>query len=239
MTVPADWLHPPHNLGGGSHAATLALARIGGGIPDGVSSPGAAAGEGWRHPVIAVWLVFVVSLLSLTPDFTGPLDLTIAEHVMAGERFLFVPALVAWSLAAWWGGRRSDEERGACQYGMIWAFLALVTAPLSFEWGSSGWLWHQVSVGMLQLLIVAQLWQWSRFAGIERIGAIILTCGATAELLIFIAVQSGGWDAACAAGLGLTCLEGPFATNAPAALELLGLIIWTSWLLRQADRGGA
>lgn len=190
-------------------------------------------------PIRNVWVVYLASLLSFAPDFTGPLDLTIAGHVMAGERFLFVPALALWSFAVWWGGRRSDEERGTCQYGMIWAFLALVTAPLSFEWGTAGWLWHQVSVGILQLLIVAQLWQWSRFAGIERGGAIILTCGATVELLIFIAVQSGGWDAACDAGLGLTCMEGPFVADAPAALELLGLIMWTSWLLRQADRGGA
>ena len=236
----SEWRHPPpKQLWGGRHAATLALARVGGGNASGVPRPGPAASARWRHPVAAVWLVFAVSLLSLAPDFTGPLDLTIAGHVMAGERFLFVPALAAWSFAIWWGGRRTDEERDACQFAMIWAAIALLAAPISFEWGSAGWLWHQVAVGVLQIIIAVQLWQWSRFAGIERLAVLIMLCGATAELVIFVAVQSGGWNAACDAGLGLTCMEGPFVANAPGALELLGLILWSSWLLRRLDRGGA
>ena len=50
-------------------------------------------------------------------------------------------------------------------------------------------------------------------ASIERPGVLIMLCGATAELLIFVAVQSGGWDAACDAGLGLTCIEWGFRTG--------------------------
>lgn len=234
----------PLRSGGGGHAATVAVARLGGSVPGGVPGAGSAAGPRWWHalgaapaPIRNVWVVFLVSLLSLAPDFTGPLDLTIAGHVMAGERFLFVPALAAWSFAIWWGGRRTDEERDACQAAMACAVLALFTAPISFEPGSAGWLSHQLPVGVLQLCIALQLWQWSRFARMEGLGVLIMLCGATLELLIFIAVQSGGWDVACDAGLGLTCIEGPFVTDSPAALELLGLILWSSWLLRRLDRG--
>ena len=235
----------PPKSGGGDHAATVAVARLGGGSPGGMPGAGSAAGPRWWHalgaapaPIRNVWVVYLASLLSLAPDFIGPLDLTIASHVMAGERFLFVPALAIWSFTIWWGGRRTDEERDVCQTAMACAALALLTAPISFEWGSGGWLSHQLPVGALQLCIALQLWQWSRFAGIERPGVLIMLCGATLELLIFIAVQSGGWDAACDAGLGLTCIEGPFVTNAPAALELLGLILWSDHLIRRAGRGG-
>lgn len=241
-----DSKHPPPILGGGNHATTVAVARLGGGSPGGMPGEGTAAGPRWWHaigaapaPIRNVWVVYLISLLSLAPDLTGPIDWTWLGHPVAGERFLFVPALAVWSFAIWWGGQRSDEERGACQTALIWAAIALLTAPISFEWGSTGWLWHQLSVGALQFCIALQLWQWSRFARIERPGVLIMLCSATAELLIFIAVQSGGWDAACDAGLGLTCIEGPWVTNAPGALELLGLILWSDHLIRRAGRGRA
>jgi hypothetical protein len=221
------------------------VARLGGGVPGGVPGAGSAAGPRWWHalgaapaPIRNVWVVYLVSLLSLAPDFTGSIDLTIAGHVMAGERFLFVSALAAWSFAIWWAGRWSNDERRVCLYTLTLCVIALLAAPISFEWGSAGWLSHQVAVGMAQLYIAIQLVWWAAAARIERPGVLIMLCGATLELLIFIAVQSGGWDAACDAGLGLTCVEGPWVTNAPGALELLGLILWTDHLIRRGERGG-
>ena len=236
----------PPRSGEGDHAATVALARVGGGSSGGMPGGGAEASPRWWHalgaapaPIRNVWVVYLVSLLSLAPDFTGPLDWTWLGHPVAGERFLFVPALAVWSFAIWWGGWRSDEDRGICRMAMSLAGLALLTAPISFERSSSGWFWHQFAVGMLQFYIVVQLCLWFLRARIERPGVLIMLCSATAELLIFIAVQSGGWDAACDAGLGLTCIEGPWVTNAPGALELLGLILWSDHLIRRAGRGRA
>jgi len=219
--------------------------RLGGGSPGGVPGSGGATGPGCWHalraapaPIRTVWVVYLASLLSLAPDFTGPFDLTIAGHVMAGERFLFVPALAAWSFAIWWGGRRTESETGQFALAMAFVVAALLFAPGSFERGNPWWLMHQGTVGAAQLFIAAQLFAWSVAARIERPGAIIMACGATLELLIFVAVQSGGWDAACDAGLGLTCIEGPWVTNAPGALELLGLILWTDHLIRRGESGG-
>ena len=234
---------PLREIEGGDDAQTVAMARLGGGdsggVPAGATTSerrGHALGLVPRH-IIGVWAVWFVSLLSLAPDFTGPLDWTVAGHTMAGERFLFVPALSVWSLTIWWAGRRTDRERDCSWHALFWAAWALAWAPGSFVWGDGSWLLHQFGVLMLQAWIVGQCVAWAAAARIERGGVRILAAGAALELLIFAAVQSGGWDAACDAGLGLTCLEGPWVTAAPAELELLGLVLWTGWLTRKLSRG--
>lgn len=238
--MPPKWKHPPDKSGGGRDAQpTLALARIGGGNFDGVSS----GGSGWRdalsrtpEPIRNVWLLLFLPFLTLAPQWTGPLDWAWFGHPVAGERYLYIPGFAAWSFCIWWLGRRSEPERGLCQFALFWCAFAAATAWMSFERGSGGWLLYQISIGLAQLLIAAQLWAWSVAARVERPGAIILSCCATAEFFIFVAVQVTGWNAACVVGLGLTCLWGPFVTLMSTMVGIIAMSLWCSWLVQ---RGGA
>lgn len=238
------WKHPSPNHRGGCHAqaAAVALARIGGGNSGGLSGSGA----GWRDalrstpgPIRNVWLLLFVPFLTLAPQWTGPLDWTWLGHPVAGERFLYVPGFAVWSFCIWWAGRRTEPERNFCQTALGACVLALLTAWISFERGSDGWLAYQGPIGLAQLCIALQLAAWARAAGIERPGTIILACCATAEFLIFLAVQVTGWDPACVVGLGLTCIQGPFVTLATTMAGIIGLSLWCSWLGWKIGGGGA
>lgn len=186
-------------------------------------------------PIRNVWLLLFVPFLTLAPQWTGALDWTWFGHPVAGERYLYVPGFAIWSFCVWWAGRRTDDERFLCQLALTWCLFAALTAWISFDRGSGGWLLYQASIGIAQLLIALQLAAWARAAGVERPGAIILTCCATVELAIFVAVQATGWDASCVVGLGLTCLWGPFVTLMSSMVGIIAMSLWCSWL---ASRGG-
>lgn len=197
-------------------------------------------GIGWwdalRTPVGAVWLLLFVPFLTLAPQWTGSFDLVVAGHIMAGERFLYVPGFIVWSFCIWWAGRRSEPERRWCLVALVCGALSLLVAPISFERGSWGWAAYQAPLGVMQIAIATQLWLWASFARVERPGVIILACCATVEFLIFAAVQVVGWDRGCVIGLGLTCLRGPFVTLMSTMVGVIAMSLWCSWLGR---RGGA
>lgn len=235
--------HSPHfgplrEIEGGDDAQTVLAARLGGNDPDGVQEK--SERRPWGHAlatVWGVWAVWFVSWLAFAPDLTGSFDWVVAGHVMAGERFISVPALMAWSFAIWLFGRRSEEERDLCLMAQAWGLFALAMAPWSFEWGTGWWFLHQLGCGLLRASLIWQHAAWARHAGIERGGVKVLACGAALELLMFVTVAASGWDAGCIYGIGMTCLEGPWVTPIAAELELLGLVLWTAWLTRKLSRG--
>ena len=203
-------------------------------------------GFGWWHalkatpgPIRNVWLLLFAPILTLAPQWTGELNWTWFGHGVAGERFFYVPGFAIWSFCVWMAGRRTDPERDFCQSALMLCVFALLTAWISFEPWSGGWLAYQASIGLAQLCIALQLAAWAAAARVERPGVIILTCCATAEFLIFAVVQYTGWDRSCVIGLGLTCLKGPFVTLASTMAGILGLSLWTSWLIRKIGGGGA
>ena len=223
----------PSRLGGGDHAkASLARIRAIGGSTGGLPSHGTRWWHALGTPVGAVWLLLFVPFLTLAPQWTGALDWTWLGHPVAGERFLYVPGFIVWSFAVWWLGRRTEAERRWCLIALACGALSLLAAPLSFERGSWGWAAYQAPLGVMQIAITTQLWLWAIFARIERPGVIILACCATAEFLIFVAVQIIGWDKGCVIGLGLTCLRGPFATLMSTMAGIVAMSFWCSWLAR-------
>jgi len=220
----------------------LAWARTARGNSGGLSGRGARwwdALRGIPRPVIRVALLYFAPFLTLGPDLTGPLDWSIAGHAIAGERFLYVPGFALWSLFVWLAGRRTESERNWCQLALISCFFALLFAPLSYAWGSGGWLLYQAPVGIAQLFIALQLFAWSRAAEVEKGGALILAICATIEFLIFVVIQGTGWEKGCVYGLGLTCLEDSFVTLASSAAGAIALVLWLHWLARRTGRGGA
>lgn len=190
------------------------------------------------HPVIAVWVVWAVSLGSLWYDSIGPVNWLVAGHEVAGDRYFFILGILPWVISIRLCGRRSDEEITRYRWA-FWSFvLAAATAWISFERMSLGWYAFHVPLGVAQAMVVGQLWAWSRAGKIERIGVLVLTAGASVELLVYALVQSMGWDPACIYGLGLTCREGALATAVVPASEATALAVWCLWLVWKISRGG-
>lgn len=187
-------------------------------------------------PIVKVWLAWLASLLGLGVAFTGAFDWELAGRVVAGERFVAVPASIVGALVLLWAGRRTEEEKAAAAFTVVMLLGALAFAPLSFEQFTVPWALHQVPVGLGYIGTIPQLAAWRSAAGGERVGVTILLVGAFNELVVFIGTQSTAWDAACHAGMRFTCETRPWAPAIIPGLELIVLMAWTI-LLTAAVRG--
>jgi len=186
------------------------------------------------NPLAPLWRVcgaLFAWLGGLVAAFTGQLDWTIAGHAMAGERFVFVLAVAGAAAAFWWLGERTEHERRACRFSLLAALVAFIAAPISFAHLSPGWWAHQVPVWLLHVGLCLQLAAWASVARkAQRRGLWILFAGAACEaFVIFPIAQFKAVDAACTAGMRMTCEYGAFVAVAlPAAAVTLALVLF--WL---------
>lgn len=173
---------------------------------------------------------------------TGQLDWTLLGHPVAGERFPFVAGLAASAWMIGQMGRRTHLERVARDATLVAAGLALLTAPISFEHMSIGWLEHQLPVWGAHLGLCAQLTAWAAAArktrGAEELGVWIMALGLGLEaMVVFPLAQLSDTDAACDAGMVMTCVAGsPEVAMALPALVTLALAFL--WLGPLRDRLG-
>jgi len=236
------------NRGEGANAQTTAMGGDRGRYPGAdrvVQGQGAADRMGRRNPLIralVAWLALVVT--GLIAAFTGQLDWVWFGHPVAGERFPFVAglALSAWVIGRL--GRGSEPERRARNATLASVTMALLTAPIDFHHLSLGWQAHQIAVFGAHVGLCAQLLAWQAAArkaqGIETRGVAIMAAGMAIEAFgIFPVGQLANVDAACDAGMVLTCVSGsPFVAIAlPLLITLALVLLWLRPLERRLHRG--
>jgi hypothetical protein len=190
-----------------------------------------AAGVRLRNPLAPVCIAWLVLLATgLLAAFTGQIDLTLLGHPIAGERFPFVAGLAASGLAIWGLGARTGCERQTCLATLAAACVAFIAAPIDFTQYSAGWWSYQAFVWLAQIGLCLQLAAWAAAARkAQRLGLWIMCAGMGAEAFGLFPYQIlSHRDAACAAGMVLTCMAGPFVAMALPALITLALM--TLWL---------
>jgi hypothetical protein len=198
---------------------------------------------GLRNPLATPCLAWLALLAAgLVAALTGQIDATLFGHAIAGERFPFAAGLAASGFALWWLGGRSDDERLACLFTLATAGVAFLAAPISFVHGAAGWWLYQIPVWLAHVGLCAQLVAWREVAHkAQRIGLLIMAIGLFCEAFgIFPVAQLIDVDAACTAGMTLTCVSGSAAVAMalPAAVTLALVLLWLN-PLTAALRGHA
>jgi hypothetical protein len=218
------WLNEPYlrAKGGYGHDQTHVVGDTSGGV-----QPSLGLRNEIARPVIA-WLVLLACGISAA--LTGQLDWTFLGHPVAGERFPFAAGLGISSFALWMLGDRSGSERRACWFTLATAALAFVLAPISFEHLSAGWWTYQTPVWLGHVGLCAQLLAWSAAARKpQKLGLRIMAAGLACEAFVILPVA---WfvdvDAACKAGMAMTCATGSatVALALPAAVTLALVFLW-------------
>jgi hypothetical protein len=187
---------------------------------------------GLRNPLVPVCLAWAVLLVAgIIAALTGQIDITIAGRDVAGERYPFVAGLAISGYAIWKLGAQTEMERAVA----LWlttapAFAASITIPISFEHLSAGWWAYQAPVWLAHVGLCAQLLAWSAAARkAQKLGLYIMAAGLACEAFVILPVA---WfvdtDAACKAGMAMTCATGSpaVAMALPAAVTVALILLW-------------